>query len=199
MATDKQIAANRRNARLSTGPRTAAGKARSSLNALRHGLRARSAILPGESRPVFRRLFRSLRAHLQPSGPLQELLVEQMAIAYWKLSRLSRIEAEVFAIRSEDSSIFGDLDEALFSHDVADDDQDETDQDQEPEPEPTPPTPDQILGRAYFEDTVGANTLTRLSQYEMRIERSFYRAWRELRRLKSGAASLPADPIPPER
>ena len=38
MATEKQIAANRANARRSTGPRTALGKLTSSRNALRHGL-----------------------------------------------------------------------------------------------------------------------------------------------------------------
>jgi hypothetical protein len=38
MATEKQIAANRRNAQRSTGPRTAAGKSISSRNAFRHGL-----------------------------------------------------------------------------------------------------------------------------------------------------------------
>jgi hypothetical protein len=38
MATEKQILANRRNARSSTGPRTSAGKARSRMNARRHGL-----------------------------------------------------------------------------------------------------------------------------------------------------------------
>jgi hypothetical protein len=38
MATEKQILANRRNARSSTGPRTTAGKARSRMNARRHGL-----------------------------------------------------------------------------------------------------------------------------------------------------------------
>ena len=45
MATARQIEANRRNARRSTGPRTEAGKARSRLNALKHGKRA-VAVLP---------------------------------------------------------------------------------------------------------------------------------------------------------
>ena len=43
MASERQIEANRRNARSSTGPRSASGKKRSSKNALRHGL----------SRPLF--------------------------------------------------------------------------------------------------------------------------------------------------
>ena len=40
MASADKIAANRRNARRSTGPRTAAGKRNSAGNALRHGFRA---------------------------------------------------------------------------------------------------------------------------------------------------------------
>src|SRR5262252_8023185 len=43
MATDRQIAANRRNARRSSGPRSCAGRKRSSGNSFRHGLAARAA------------------------------------------------------------------------------------------------------------------------------------------------------------
>jgi hypothetical protein len=38
MASERQIAANRANAKLSTGPKSAAGKLRSNRNALKHGL-----------------------------------------------------------------------------------------------------------------------------------------------------------------
>ena len=48
LATKRQIAANRRNARKSAGPKTPQGKATASMNALRHGLRARKVVIPGE-------------------------------------------------------------------------------------------------------------------------------------------------------
>jgi hypothetical protein len=41
MASERQIAANRRNARTSTGPRSSVGKNRASHNSYRHGLTAR--------------------------------------------------------------------------------------------------------------------------------------------------------------
>jgi hypothetical protein len=48
MATRKQRAANRRNAQLSTGPKTPEGKAAVRLNALKHGLTAENAVIIGE-------------------------------------------------------------------------------------------------------------------------------------------------------
>jgi hypothetical protein len=49
MASERQIAANRQNAKRSRGPKTEHGKARSSRNALRHGFSARKYLLAGES------------------------------------------------------------------------------------------------------------------------------------------------------
>jgi hypothetical protein len=56
MATLKQFEANRRNAQKSTGPQTPEGKAAVSMNALRHGLRARTVVLPGKNREEFTQL-----------------------------------------------------------------------------------------------------------------------------------------------
>ena len=44
----RKLAANRANAARSTGPRTAEGKARVAMNALRHGLASHAPLLPGE-------------------------------------------------------------------------------------------------------------------------------------------------------
>src|SRR5450759_5377218 len=59
MATLKQFEANRRNSQKSTGPKTPDGKSAVSMNALRHGLRARSVLLPGEDRNEFNQRVRS--------------------------------------------------------------------------------------------------------------------------------------------
>ena len=48
MLTENQLDANRANAQHSTGPKTAEGKKRSSLNAIRHGLNSQAVLLPYE-------------------------------------------------------------------------------------------------------------------------------------------------------
>ncbi len=94
--SEKQIEANRRNAQRSTGPRTSEGKAVSRYNALKHGILAQ-AVLPaflegGESREEFENLLGSLRADLAPASSVEEMLVEQVAVGYWRLGRALRSE-----------------------------------------------------------------------------------------------------------
>jgi hypothetical protein len=96
MATLKQIEANRRNAQLSTGPRTPEGKAVVSLNSLRHGLRARTVVLPGEDCQEFLRLCDDLEAQWQPATRAELFYLEQMAVSQWKLTRMEVGEADIY-------------------------------------------------------------------------------------------------------
>ena len=92
MSTEKQIQANRNNAQNSTGPRTEEGKSRASQNALKHGLLARDAVLPGEDPADFDAQLAALEADIQPQGALECELVRQLADAQWRMQRLSRLE-----------------------------------------------------------------------------------------------------------
>jgi hypothetical protein len=95
LISQKQLTANCRNALLSTGPTTSEGKAAVRLNALRYGLRARSLLLPGEDPAEFERLFAGLEADWRPQNQTERLLVEQMAVAQWKLARLETGESSL--------------------------------------------------------------------------------------------------------
>ncbi|WP_418158897.1 hypothetical protein [Benzoatithermus flavus] len=82
----------------SRGPVTEAGKARSSRNALKHGLTAEvHLVLQGENAAAFDTLARSLFAELAPVGTLDGALVAHLAAALWKTGRAERLEAQAFA------------------------------------------------------------------------------------------------------
>lgn len=93
---------NRRNALRSTGPRTPEGKAKSSRNALRHGLLSREAVLQTESLQDFKRLRETLGDELAPVGELEELLVDRIAGAAWRLRRVIKAEGETLEEKSTD-------------------------------------------------------------------------------------------------
>src|SRR3989441_9860844 len=96
MATLKQIESNRRNALKSTGPKTPAGKAAVSMNSLRHGLRARTVVLPGENREEFNQLCDDLERDWRPKSRTAQFYLEQMAVSQWKLTRMEVAEAGIF-------------------------------------------------------------------------------------------------------
>jgi hypothetical protein len=76
-----------------TGPRTPAGKARSRMNAARHGLRAAAAVLPGEDPAEYEQFVAGILESLAPAGPLEEELARQAAAALWRLRRAGAWEA----------------------------------------------------------------------------------------------------------
>jgi len=95
----KQVAANRRNAMRSTGPRTTVGKLASKFNATKHGLRASEIVIPGQEDPLeFEALLQELWADWRPEGRTEISLVTEIAIAQWRLRRAHR--AELGEIRS---------------------------------------------------------------------------------------------------
>jgi uncharacterized protein YecA (UPF0149 family) len=99
MATLKQIEANRNNARLSTGPRTPEGKARSSANRTSHGLFAASPLLPGEDPAEFQDFLDSLRQHFHAYDLTEVRCVQEMADADWRLRRTRALAADLLSAK----------------------------------------------------------------------------------------------------
>jgi hypothetical protein len=89
--------ANRANAQHSTGPRTPAGKQRSSLNALRHGLTSASSVLPSEDPALFADHRRRFFDEYQPATPTEAQLVTELVDTSWRLNRIPLLEADVLA------------------------------------------------------------------------------------------------------
>jgi hypothetical protein len=90
----KKLAANRRNAQRSTGPKSAKGKATSRQNALKHGILASSLLIVAalEDADEFQQLVNALIRDLAPVGALEEMLVEKIAVCCWREARALRCE-----------------------------------------------------------------------------------------------------------
>jgi len=93
----RRAAINRANSLHSTGPRTQPGKQRSSLNALRHGLTARTAVLPTEDPEAYQRHLQQFLDEYAPATATETQLVHEIANTVWRLNRIPFLEAELFA------------------------------------------------------------------------------------------------------
>jgi hypothetical protein len=94
MATAAQIAANRQNARKSTGPRTPRGKAASCRNAARHGLHSRDLLTSEFALAEIRRIEADYIQHFQPATQEQRQLVHQLSETEWRSLCASALEVE---------------------------------------------------------------------------------------------------------
>ncbi len=106
--SSKQLAANRRNAQQSTGPRTAQGRAVSKMNAVKHGILSKEVVVRGlrlkESPREFKALHQRFVESLQPVGPLEEMLVDQIVTAHWRLRRALTAESGEIALSVEEGA-----------------------------------------------------------------------------------------------
>ena len=107
MRTEKQILAARLNGAKSHGAITAAGKLRSSQNAIRHGLLADAVVLHNEDSNLFTQLLASLDDEFQPDTPSQRALVDKMAVALWRQLRIWTIEKESYRLEIQQQVLPG--------------------------------------------------------------------------------------------
>ena len=98
MSHPNQAETNRANAQHSTGPRTAEGKKRSSLNALRHGLTGQIVIMPSEDLAAYQRHVKSFTDEYNPNGPTEAHLVQALADTSWRLNRVAALESNVLSL-----------------------------------------------------------------------------------------------------
>ncbi len=107
MATPNQIAANKLNSQKSTGPTSAEGKKKSSMNRLSHGFASSATVMPGEDPEEFKALLDSLIAEHQPAGETEQILVEKMAVNTWLSQRAFRLQGYAFSAQMLQDEKFG--------------------------------------------------------------------------------------------
>ena len=100
MSSLRQIEANRRNARLSTGPVTDEGKRRSRQNAVRHGLTAETVITTLEDAEDYAAFEMAVTADYDAQSAVERELVLRLASLLWRLRRATAIETGLFEIQA---------------------------------------------------------------------------------------------------
>jgi len=100
--SQKQLAANCANAQKSTGPKTPEGRAVSKMNALKHGISSKAMLVRGlklkENSRELDALYERFWQAYDPVGPVEEMLVDQIVTAQWRLRRALRAESGEIAL-----------------------------------------------------------------------------------------------------
>ena len=98
MTTFKQIDANRRNARRSTGPTTEQGKMRSRRNAVRHGLTAETVIGALEDAEDYKTFEAAVIADHDVQSAVERELVLRLASLLWRIRRATTMDTGLFEV-----------------------------------------------------------------------------------------------------
>lgn len=163
MVSEKRLAANRANAKKSTGPRTTEGKQRSAMNAVRHGLCAKTVCVHGEESADFNALVAAFVDEHRPASATEYSLVYRMAVASWNLRRLAEAEtASIDACTLHKAFENGAWVEKRLP-----------------------------IGEAMLKAMKDDKRFNALQLYQQRTERAFYRALAELRRVRKDFEQRP--------
>jgi hypothetical protein len=92
-----QLSANRANARRSTGPTSAEGRAKASLNAVKTGLTGRTVLLSSDDAALYEHHVLAYSKELKPMTQRECDLVQSIADTAWRLKRIPALEMAVYA------------------------------------------------------------------------------------------------------
>ena len=170
----KQLAANRRNAKKSTGPCTPQGKAVVSKNGLKHGFSSDQIVIKSEDRAQFDLHRSQMIEELAPDTPVESYLADRIVKLSWKLQRVDYIQNQTIdALAAPKTGPLAKFQQALLAKYAP-----------ETLTEPSEPDPELALGRLAIKDFSNSRVLERLLMYERRTESSLYKTLLELQRLK---------------
>lgn len=96
--SDARLAANRANSQHSTGPKTASGKAKSSLNAVKTGLTGQTVLLPTDDALAYRQHIDRHFAQYAPATDEEHTLVQSILDTEWRLLRIAPLEAAILCL-----------------------------------------------------------------------------------------------------
>ncbi len=168
MTTEKQLEANRENAKLG-GVKTDEGKEISKYNALKHGILSKEVLLEGEDENSLIELGKRIRGEIKPSGEIELILADRIISNIWRLRRFLEVERKVMELKREQ--------ELTDSFNVNYSSKEQTER------------------KAGREMIVNEDTEI-LLRYEAAIERSIYKALHELQRIQAArAGEKPIAPV----
>ena len=172
MPSDLKSETARANGAKSHGPKTVEGKEASSRNAIKHGLTAHTLILQCESLEDYQAMLAEHIAIHQPATPPEKELVDQMAIARWRIRRFvaaetDLIDSEMVRNREKVNKEFAPTDSGVH------------------------------LAMAIRSLADESRALSLMSRYESRLQRVHDKAYAALRELQQSRASQPTPSEPP--
>ncbi len=102
MTSERRIAANRRNAQRSTGPRSPEGREISSRNSQRHGVLSQRVTTDVEENELYERMLNGFMDEYGPRSETEILLVERLANLFWRERRLIQTERSQLSLQQSD-------------------------------------------------------------------------------------------------
>ncbi len=171
--TPRQLAANRANAKKSTGPKTRQGKLRSAYNSLNHGLCAVTVVLPGENAERYDYLRQEYMDHIRPATAIETQLADLFIADQWRRERGVRYETAL-ALEGR----------AFWDRDIK---------------KQYPGISEAVVDGLIFGRRANAKndrTLQQLDRYERRLTSNSVRTWRLLKEIQNSRP--PVDPEAPD-